>query len=126
MIRSADLHRNQTSQATLATYAHLQVDPLLNICVFGESVAPWRGLENARTGSDFFKHRIFVLMGACKALYKSFVLMGAFDGGMQDPIKNAPIKHRQCLGILLHSHAPTTSSAPNESLSRGVESFPGQ
>lgn len=24
--------------ATLATYAHLQVDPLLNICVFGESV----------------------------------------------------------------------------------------
>jgi hypothetical protein len=24
----------------LATYAHLQVDPLLNICVFGESVVP--------------------------------------------------------------------------------------
>ena len=27
------------TQATLATYAHLQVDPLLNIIVFGESVA---------------------------------------------------------------------------------------
>eukprot|EP00439_Symbiodinium_sp_Y106_P056986 s1816_g8.t1 len=36
--------------ATLATYAHLQVDPLLNIIVFGESVAAclqsWRTLPN--------------------------------------------------------------------------------
>lgn len=72
------------SEATLATYAHLQVDPLLNICVFGESVAPWRVSACKKNQNHMFKHQNFVLMGGA---WKTFTLVNVL-GSCCIPMRN--------------------------------------